>query len=258
MTADSNLVQPPPPPPPPAAEVPRTPRSFDRIIGVLFSPDETFREIAAKPNFLVPLLILFAIAVLCNFLIVPHLDFDTTIRESMAARGVSPDDRAMRFAVGFAKMTAYSQPVLGPIGFVIIAAILLLAFRLFGGEGNFKQAFSVVVYSWFPIIFRRILTAAIIPFQGSVRAEEMATVVKSNLAFLADYSTHRVLFTFLSSIDIFMIWCLFLLIVGFAAVSKFSKAKSAAIVISLWAFLLLIGLGLAAAGAAKAKAAAAP
>ena len=35
------------------------------------------------------------------------------------------------------------------------------AFRMFGGEGNFKQAFSVVLYGWFPQLIKGILMAIV-------------------------------------------------------------------------------------------------
>jgi hypothetical protein len=85
----------------------------------------------------------------------------------------------------------------------------------------------------------------------------MAVLVRSNPAFLVDMKANPVLFSLLSSIDLFTIWTVVLLIIGFAFVARVSKAKSAAIVISLWAVALVIKLGFAAIGAAKAKAAAA-
>jgi hypothetical protein len=44
-----------------------------------------------------------------------------------------------------------------------------------------------------------------------------------------------------------------LLIFGFSALSKFSRAKSAAIVISLWVVQIFVKLGFAAIGAARMK-----
>jgi hypothetical protein len=49
-------------------------------------------------------------------------------------------------------------------------------------------------------------------------------------------------FALLSSFDIFSVWFLALLIIGFAYVSRLSKAKSAAIIISLWICVLLLKL----------------
>jgi hypothetical protein len=60
-----------------------------------------------------------------------------------------------------------------------------------------------------------------------------------------------VLFSALSSFDLFTIWTIFLLAVGFSAFSRFSKAKSATIIVSLWIVMILIRVGFAAMGAAR-------
>jgi len=45
-----------------------------------------------------------------------------------------------------------------------------------------------------------------------------------------------------ATVDLFNIWTLVLLIIGLATMSKFSKAKSAVIVISLWLVVNLLSL----------------
>jgi hypothetical protein len=139
------------------------------------------------------------------------------------------------------------------IWYVIVAGVLLLAFRLLGGEGNFAQAFSVTLYSWIPYVILTIITAIVVVAKGSFDPMAAATLVKSNPAFLVNMKEQFVLYTLLSMIDVFTVWMLALLIIGFASVSKFSKAKSAAIVIPLGLVLAVIRLGFAAMNAAKMK-----
>ena len=55
----------------------------------------------------------------------------------------------------------------------------------------------------------------------------MATMIKTNPGFLVDMKTHPMLFALLSSLDVFTIWTVVLLIIGFAALSRASKAKAA-------------------------------
>jgi len=82
----------------------------------------------------------------------------------------------------------------------------------------------------------------------------MATVVKSNLGFLTDPKDHSILFAFLSSFDVFTIWTVVLLIIGFAIISRVSRAKSAAIVVAMWFVAIAIKLGFAALGTLGKKA----
>jgi len=137
--------------------------------------------------------------------------------------------------------------------FVIVAAVLLLAFRLFGGAGTFRQAFSIVTYAWIPRVVYSVILTLIIAIKGTADVNDIPTLVRSNPAFLVDLAYHPLLFSFLSTFDIFTLWTVVLLIIGFAYMSRFTKARSAAIILSIWAFITVVKLGFAAMGAAKMK-----
>jgi hypothetical protein len=243
------------PPPPAAPPAPKS--SMQRIIGALFSPDETFRDIALKPDILIPLLIIIVISTISGIVLAPRLDFES-LRPQMAAKNPSlaPEDldRMVKMAGAVGKVSAYASPVIVVISFVIIAAVLLLAFRLFGGEGTFRQAFSIVIYAWIPRVIQGLILTIIIAVKGTADVNDIPTLVRSNPAFLVDMTDHPVLFSFLSTFDVFTIWSVVLLIIGFAYMSRFTKARSATIILSIWAFITVVKLGFAAMGAAKMKA----
>jgi hypothetical protein len=171
----------------------------------------------------------------------------------MEARGgMSADqmDRALRIQSSIAKVFSYCAPVFSLIYFALVAAILMLAFRMMGGEGDYRHYFSVTLYAWVPRFLQSMIMTGILAFRTEpVGAELLPTLVRSNLGFLVDPKTQAVLFTLLSSLDVFAIWGLVLMAIGFAHVSRFSKGKSAGIVVSLWAFVLLIKVGFASLGA---------
>lgn len=230
----------------PAPDPGPKPNSFQRIIGVLFSPDATFASIARKPDWVVPLVLLLIVSLAAGVIMAPRIDFGSATREAMEQnKNMKQEqiDRAVKMTSSIAKVMTYLSPVLSLIGLLIISGVLLLAFRLFGGEGDFKQAFSVVCYSSIPTIIKSVVTLIIIVVKGGIiPATMLATLVRSNLGFLVDMKTNPMAFALLSSIDIFSIWFLALLIIGFAYVSRLSKAKSAVIVISLWIVVCLIKL----------------
>ena len=253
MTADLDSLA---PPPAPVADKPKS--AMERMIGVLFSPDETFADIARTPDFLVVLLIILVISTVSGILLAPRLEFDS-MRTQMAAKNpnMSPEDidRGVKMAGAIGKVSSYASPLLALCVFVIVASILLLAFRLFGGEGTFHQAFAIVTYAWIPRVIYGVILTAIIAIKGTADVADIPTLVKSSPAFLVDVADHPVLFSFLSTFDLFTIWTLVLLIIGFAYMSRFSKGRSATIILSIWAFITVVKLGFAAMGAAKMKAA---
>ncbi|MBK5258483.1 MAG: YIP1 family protein [Thermoanaerobaculia bacterium] len=245
----------PAPPPIPAQAPPATTNGFQRLVGVLFNPIETLREIAARPDILVPLALILMISIASSIVIMPRVDFESAIRDSMADANSDMSkedlDRTVRFATASAKVLGYAAPLLNFIFFAAIAGILLLAFRLFGGDGTYKQAFSVTLYAWIPLLIKGVVMLIILLAKGAVPADQLNNLVMSNLGFLADMKANAVAHALLSSLDIFTIWSLALFIIGFSFVSRFSRARSAAIILSLWFAMLIVKVGFAAIGAAS-------
>ncbi|MBV8544419.1 MAG: YIP1 family protein [Acidobacteria bacterium] len=222
------------------------PNPFQRIIGVLFSPDATFASIARRPDWVVPLVLLLLVSLAAGIIMGPHIDFGAAARESMEQNKNVPQeqvDKAVRISASIGKVITYLSPVLSLIGLLVIAGVVLLAFRIFGGEGDFRQAFSVTCYASIPTIIKSVVTLIIIIAKGGIiPAQALATIVRSNLGFLVDYKTNPVAFALLSSFDIFSVWFLALLIIGFSYVARVSKVKAAVTIISLWILVLLLKL----------------
>jgi hypothetical protein len=224
--------------PQPAAK----PNSFDRIVGVLISPSETLASIARTPDWAVPLILMLVVSLVSGIVIAQRVDFAAAVREQMLEnKNASPDqvESSVRMVSAISKVAAYCAPIFTIIFLLLIAGVLLIAFRLFGGEGTFKQAFAVSVYGWMPGLIKSIISLAVILARDTVPAQDLAIIVRSNLGFLVDMKTNPMAFAVLTSLDAFTIWILILYIIGFAYVSRLSKAKSAAIIVTLWAVTVL-------------------
>ncbi|MFL6247915.1 MAG: Yip1 family protein [Thermoanaerobaculia bacterium] len=233
---------------------------FARIAGVLFAPAETFQEIVRRPDVIGPLLIIVIFGYISTAVIIPKIDFESMMAQqaeqmSKQGRTMSEDQRAQmqRITMASVKVFSWVLPVLMVAWYAIVAGVLLLAFRLMGGEGNFMQAFSVTLYAWMPMVLLGILTTIIVIARGTFDPVTAATLVKSNLAFLVDMKEQPLLFSLLSSFDLFTIWTIALLVVGFAIMARVSKGKAAAIVVSLWMAVVVVKLGFAAIGASRMK-----
>lgn len=244
------------------APAPATKNSFQRMAGALFAPAETFADIARRPDVLVPLLLFIAIGYVAVFLSFRHMDFDAVLaqqHEMMKKQNPNVSDADFERVAGFTKammkVTQFVAPIIGAAWWAILALILFGAFRIMGADLGYKQAFSATLYAWMPLILFSIVSTIVIVLRNDlIDPTTMPTLVKSNPAFLVDMKEQPVLFALLASLDLFTIWTIVLLIFGFAAASKFSRAKSAAIIVSLWIVMLVIRIGFAALGAARMKA----
>jgi hypothetical protein len=233
---------------------------FARIAGALFAPIDTFTEIARRPDVIGPLLVLIVCGYIATAVMLPRLDMAAmaaTQSEQMHKQNPNMSDdqlaQGLKISGAVTKVMFWIFPVLLVAWYAIVAGVLLLAFRLFGGEGTFKQAFSVTLYAWMPLLLLSLVTIVVVLAQGTFNPMTAATLVKSNAAFLVDMKEQPVLFALLSAFDLFTIWTIALLSVGFAAVAKMSRAKAATIVISLWIAMILVKVGFAAIGAARMK-----
>jgi hypothetical protein len=227
---------------PPNAEP--KPNPWQRITGVFFSPGETFASIARRPDMTVPLVLIILATILISIVIFLRVDYTAGVADNMPPNATAQQIEAgTKMAAMFGKIFTFAAPFFAVLGITIVAAILLLAFRLMGGEGTFQQAFSVVTYASMPSVVKSIITAIIVLLRPGLGIQELETVVRSGPAFLVEQKVHPVLFSFLGSLDLFTIWFVVLLIIGFAAVSQFSRAKSAAIILTLWAIAIVVKLG---------------
>ena len=238
---------------PPASAPPSNESGFARLINVLLSPDEAFASIARRPDWVVPLMLFMVISLVSGYVFAHHVDFIAPAREQMEAQGKLTSDQIntqLKIAGTISKIAAYCSPVFSAIAFLVVAAVLMLAYRMMGGEGDFGQYFSVTLYAWVPQIIQLVIMTIILAMRNELTsAGDLPMLVRSNLAFLVDIHEHQVLFAFLSALDLFTIWSLVLMIIGFAHVSRFSKQKSAVVLISVWAVWVGVKLGFAALGA---------
>ena len=228
---------------------PETVRSnpFQRLIGVLFSPVETMKSIVAKPDWLVPMIVLIVLSFVASMLIFPHINAEKEVRANMERAAekhpMPPDMMEKQVEVGI-KVTNFIFKwgwLTTPVWMLITALILFAAFKVFGGAMNFAQAFSITLYGWMPNALQSLLVGVVLAMKsGQVTPTEFQTSLRSNLGFLFDVKAHPALFQLGMSIDAFTLWVLFLLIVGFSLANRFSRGKSAVLIVSMWVIFILL------------------
>lgn len=207
-----------------------------RMVEVLTAPSETMRSIAARPNFLVAMIIITVISVLTTWLITPRIDFAPEMRAQLERQNVPPAQIEKQLGA-MEKVQAFIMPVMAafsPLFLVIAAGVLLLGFRMMGGEGSFHQAISITTYSWMPYMLKGIVMTALVLMGDVITPSMIATVVPTNLGFLVSPMENPALFALLTSLDLVTIWVLVLSGIGFSYASKLSRGRSIAIVLVLW------------------------
>jgi len=225
--------------------------TLSRIFGALFAPVPTFRDIARRPDWIAPLIVIFLASILSVAVMAPRLDYDA-MREKMEAQSkknpnmtAEQQEKAMKIGMAVGKSMMWVAPFFGLGWLALMGAIYFLGVRLAGGEGTYVGCLAISLYGQMPLVIRRLLNDVIILTKHSVDPEKAQMLLRSNLAFLTEMKSNPAGWAALASLDIFAIWSVILLIIGFAQLPRMTRGRSAAVVITIWVIFTLFGVGAA-------------
>jgi len=228
--------------------------SFGRVFAVLFAPAKTFESIAARPTWLVPLLLFSLLGLGSSFVIGSKVDFREVIVEqiesSPAAGNLTEEqkEKQIDFAERLSTAVLYGAPTVGPwIVYPIVAGIFWLLFKLLGSGIDFKRSLAVVTHGVMPFAVSAVLTVPVVMGQEAIDLEALqsGTLLASNAGAFLPADASATLRALATSLDLFSLWTIALLIIGYRVVAKASRASAAAVVIGPWLLWVLAKVGLA-------------
>ncbi|HEY9422312.1 MAG TPA: Yip1 family protein, partial [Thermoanaerobaculia bacterium] len=214
--------------------------------GVLVSPVKTFRSIAERPTWVVPLVVFVLAIALMTLFMFQKVDFAEAMREQMTAQGQEVPPEAERMG-GVMKGCAAAGAVGFPVILVLVLAGIYMIFNLFGGQLRYKTSLSVVSYASMPAAIMALLSIPVILSRPELDMQQLQSgrVLASNLAFLAPEDASPRLLALLGGLDFFSLWSLVLTIIGFHLAARVSKTTAAAVSIAVWVLGLLFGVAMA-------------
>lgn len=169
------------------------------------------------------------------------------IEESPRAANLSADQKqqqiemSAKISPGFAYGFGVAWPILQAL---IVGSILLLAYNVIGGaNARFGASLGITAHAYFPWILYSLLFILILYLKvpGTV---DLENPIATNVGAFLPESTPKALMALARSIDIFSIWTLLLISIGFAAVNpKKLKGKALSIAIAVWAVYVAIKMG---------------
>ena len=228
---------------------------FQNLIDVYFAPSEAFARIARRPAWIVPAVGYLAVVVLFTAVwttkVEPREFMKAQLEQSGQAEKLSAEQREQVI-----EQQAKFMPIFGWLGSIVgtvvtlavIAGFFLFVYRFFyGGELKFGQSLAVASWVLFAVgLVATPLMLAVLALKGDWNLNPQE-VVQANLALLLDRSTAaKPLWALLSSIDLFSIWTVFLLAVGYAAAVRRSLGSVIWGVVVPWLLLVLVKVGWAA------------
>jgi len=224
---------------------------FDRLVGIYFEPQRTFEDIRLRHGWLGIFLIVCVLAMAVNHTLTTRMDQETFMRKSLAMNPMTKNmtEEQIQQIVSQPRgvFSRYSGIVLAPlailVSYAVIAGLFLLLFVLMGATLNFKKSLAASIWGMAPPSILLTLLSILFMFIKDPADIEInpANNVASNLGLLVSEKEHPVLNSLLSSLDVFSFWTIFLLGLGFAALSDRSLTvkKATMGVLILWAVWVL-------------------
>lgn len=223
------------------------PGLFARLIGVLFSPKETFAAIVARPRWLAVMIVTLGMSSAAYYVILSSQDMQDAIVDqqvrAMESRGNVVSDQQIanieRF-IGYLPVGyAVGIFVLGPLFGAAIAGIVTGIFTtLMGGNGTFKQVFAVMNHAGFiPAISALFIAGMLAVGAKPIGARPPGANLGVFLPMLEDTSFLAVL---LRSIDMFLLWWMVVLAIGLGVLYKRRTGPIATTLIGLYIVIALL------------------
>ncbi len=228
-----------------------------RIINTFVAPSKTFADLRRKSSWWVPWLLISIVSIAFMLVVDRQIGFEQVSRNQIAHSSraeqfekLPPDQQAkqLQVSVSITRVISYSLPVINLIVFVIIAAVLMGTFNLAPGAGvRFGTALAIVIYGSLPGIIGALL--GIVSLLAGVDREgfNINNPVATNPAYFMDPVGNKFLYGMASALDVFVIWSIVLIGIGFACNSKVKRSTAVGIVAGLYLLYKLVAASLGAA-----------
>ncbi|MFQ6113453.1 MAG: YIP1 family protein [bacterium] len=221
--------------------------AFQRVVGVFTSPGRTFADIAQKPSWIIPVVIIAVVSLVFVFTIRDILVQETLVQqeEKMLERGMESEqiEQALsRTEWGIRNLAPVTGVVFPLILLLIVSGIFLFVGNvILGGSATFKKVFSATSHSWLIFSLGALILLPI------VLSKETMQVTFSLAALMSTESRETFLYQLLTKIDIFWIWWIAVQSIGLAAIYQMKTQKMATVVVILYGIYAIIASAITAA-----------
>lgn len=226
--------------------------AWGRLAGVFMDPKATFEDVSAvaslpdpadpqktrdRSQWWLPLIIVILVSIVVTAYTVPNIVMPQqakAIREAVAERGGTAEqaEQAIRMGGTAGLWMGIVGAALGTFIFVLLAAGLLhLLMGVVGGKGTFRHSRAVFSYALLISALASLIKLPLMVARKTMFVETGPTLFFRNLE-----PSDR-LYRFLSGFDIFTLWLVVVLVIGYAAAYRLPARKAAIIVVGLWLLL---------------------
>jgi len=222
---------------------------FSRLTGVFFEPSKAFEDIAARPNFWVPLILSIVVGTVMLMLFAQHVGWERMLRHQFEinprTQQLPADQReaALQMQLRFMPVVTYAGPlIITPITYLLWALLLWGIIKgIMSAPARYKQVFAAVCYGALPGVIFAILCIAVMFMKPPDDFNLQNPLVFNPGAFMDPVSSPKFVYSLASSLDLFTLWTLVLIGFGLKAAGgkRFSTGSAMTAVFLPWAIWTL-------------------
>ncbi len=218
-----------------------------RLVNVILDPARAFADIAARPGWWVPMILLMAASLAYMAAFSSRVGWERFLRQQLESNKQTQEmpadqrERIVQTQVKFVGPFATVAAVAGtPVFMCVTAGVMVFIFgTLLGANVKFRQALGVVSYASLPHLLETVAFVLLL-FIKDPAEFDVKNPAGFNIGFYLDPHTAPAWLVSLgTSIDVFSIWVILLLATGMAAVSKRSWKSSLMAVAAPWAVYVI-------------------
>jgi hypothetical protein len=228
-----------------------------RLINIFIAPRKTFEDLKRSPSWWVPWAVTGVFILIFGVVAVQKIDMARFLQQQIdkspsaqrRMEQLTPEqrERGMAIQATFTKGVFYIYPIFTLVGGLVIAAVLMAVFNfMLGAEVPFQRAMAVVFYSFVPLIISTVLLTVSLLASSDPNTIDLTNPMPTNPGFFMDPEGNKFIYAIASSLDIFSIWVVTLLGLGFATSSSNRKPSTSTGITTLFVVFAIFVLGRAA------------
>ena len=225
-----------------------------RITGVFSSPSVAFRDIAKRPRWWIPVILLSILAVISSLAYDKRIGYEQGARRILEASPQMLDmppaqrERSVAIIATVMKVQGYGGAILFILlGVLIFAAVLKFLFDvIMGADVGFQRMMGIVSYAQLPTLIQIALTMLVMNLKPPEDFDIQNPLAFNVGAFLSS-ETPAWLRSLGASLDLFSLWSIALMAIGVSVASrKMTFGKALAGIVFPWALYVALKTGAAA------------
>jgi hypothetical protein len=230
----------------------------ERVLDTYIAPSKTFTDVRRSASWWLPFVIGVVVSYLLMIAVQTKVGWPQVVENALHASPAqtekmeqSPPEQQqkvrnvmqMSYRIGF-----LASPVIALVFGAIVTGLFMMTVNfVLGAEGKFGQYFAVWIYSGLALAVQSLLTVVLLFAGGGGENFRLDNPIGTNPGFyFAPGAIAPWLSALLSSLDLFTLWVLVLMSIGYSVVGRISRSAAATVVFGWWGMWVIIKVAMAA------------